>query len=818
MSSSTVSPTVASTSSLSADQRTVIVGAFCCLVFFFMIVVLLLILYRKVPLCCKMRVYQESRTDMEAPPQYYNSRQTLVASSDFEQTHDTGHDNVNPQSGSVFLIGVPSSYYLSSPEHPHPRLPSYESVRKKDRQRQIHMMIADRFGLGGPIVTELPPTYEESIRQSVQSIDILSLEERPVTVCEAGTDLPAYEALPPITDSQDPLAFPDDTQLYLALSPNDYSPIDSLCQCIDDVNSWMCQNSLQLNKDKTEVISFGNKDVVLKDDIPLVVFGDFNIHLEKPYAADLISLLASFDLKRLITTDNICPLSTWPAHVTTSNPWLSEVLCEHRTELRAVERKWRKSDFSRYQPLLSAFSTEVHAAKSSYIHNKIKSTSNTRSLFKTFNALLCPPPPTSSLTADDFANFFTNKTTTISSQFSASRTQEPRQPSPPANNPLFSFTPLTKEEVSKLLLCTHPTDCPLDPIPSHLLQAICPTLLPALTHIMNSSLHTGIFPTAFKQARLDVNQSGFKKGHSTETALLSVSEDLRIAKAASNSSVLILLDLSAAFDTVNHQILLSTLSALGITSTPLHWFESYLTDRSFRVTWRGEVSKAHRLTTGVPQGSVLGPLLFSIYTTSLGPIIQAHGFSYHCYADDTQIYLSFQPDDPRVAARTSSCLADISAWMKEHHLQLNQAKTEHLVLPANPSLLHDFTVHLDSSSITPSRLATGSAPTSTHYYKSTTLAEAYDQSISGGSWHHREPQNHFPEHSHSQYHDGGMISPPSLPTSLEALLVRPQASLQALEDPSKGQNIGHQGESFDSFQHKLQALPGQLEPSLNRFR
>jgi len=60
------------------------------------------------------------------------------------------------------------------------------------------------------------------------------------------------------------LAFPDDTQLYLALSPNDYSPIDSLCQCIDDVNSWMCQNSLQLNKDKTEVISFGNKDVVLK--------------------------------------------------------------------------------------------------------------------------------------------------------------------------------------------------------------------------------------------------------------------------------------------------------------------------------------------------------------------------------------------------------------------------------------------------------------------------------------------------------------------------------------------------------------------------
>ncbi len=145
-----------------------------------------------------------------------------------------------------------------------------------------------------------------------------------------------------------------------------------------------------------------------------------------------------------------------------------------------------------------------------------------------------------------------------------------------------------------------------------------------------------------------------------------------------------------------------TLSSLDITGIPLHWFESYLTGWSFRVAWGGEVSKAHQLVTGVPQGSVLGPLLFSIYTTSLGPIIQVHGFSYHCYADDTQLYLSFQPDDPTVAARISGCLADISAWMKEHHLQLNLEKTELLVFPATTTLQHDFTIQLGSSTITPS--------------------------------------------------------------------------------------------------------------------
>uniref|UniRef100_A0A8C1LIJ4 Reverse transcriptase domain-containing protein n=1 Tax=Cyprinus carpio TaxID=7962 RepID=A0A8C1LIJ4_CYPCA len=202
----------------------------------------------------------------------------------------------------------------------------------------------------------------------------------------------------------------------------------------------------------------------------------------------------------------------------------------------------------------------------------------------------------------------------------------------------------------------------------------------------------------------------FARGESTANQmksaldlLLSVVEALRLARAKSKFSKLILLDLYTPFDTVNHQILLSTILAKGISATALQWFESYLSDRSFKVSWRGEASKSQHLTTGVPQGSVLGPLLFIVYMASLGSVIQKHGFSYYGNADDTQLYLSFHPDDPTVAARISACLTDISYWMKDHHLQLNLAKTELLVVPANPVFHHNFTIKLGTSTTTTAR-------------------------------------------------------------------------------------------------------------------
>ncbi|XP_077591180.1 uncharacterized protein LOC144208951 [Stigmatopora nigra] len=162
--STTASPTIPS-SQLTSDQLTVVAACFSSLVFFVVIVVLLSIIYRKDGRCCRLRSYQGPHADTDAPPQYYSSRQTLVGSPCFEQTDIPDADN--PDESQLFYVGLPSSYSLPSLEPPLARLPSYESVRKKDRQRQIHMMIADRFGLNGTIETEPPPSYEESIRHSV---------------------------------------------------------------------------------------------------------------------------------------------------------------------------------------------------------------------------------------------------------------------------------------------------------------------------------------------------------------------------------------------------------------------------------------------------------------------------------------------------------------------------------------------------------------------------------------------------------------------------------------------------------------------------
>ncbi|WP_419588267.1 RNA-directed DNA polymerase, partial [Thiolapillus sp.] len=140
-------------------------------------------------------------------------------------------------------------------------------------------------------------------------------------------------------------------------------------------------------------------------------------------------------------------------------------------------------------------------------------------------------------------------------------------------------------------------------------------------------------------------QSAYRPNHSTETALVKIVNDLLLALDDGKVSVLTLLDLSAAFDTIDHNILLHRLEhAFGITGTALSWIRSYLSDRDQTVVVNGLKSEPFRLLYGVPQGSVLGPVLFVFYTKPFDDIFDIHSVCHHLFADDTQMQNSSSLD------------------------------------------------------------------------------------------------------------------------------------------------------------------------------
>ena len=187
---------------------------------------------------------------------------------------------------------------------------------------------------------------------------------------------------------------------------------------------------------------------------------------------------------------------------------------------------------------------------------------------------------------------------------------------------------------------------------------------------------------------LPTMQSGFRKGHSTETLLLRLLSDIYGAIDRSQLTLLALFDVSAAFDTVDHEILLKRLKiSFGVSGTFLCWLESFLHERSLCVVRGSTRSPWVSAPYGLPQGSVLGPLLYLVYTSDLTSLLASYAALAQLYADDVQAYLHCSASDAILTTRVmSSIMGALEAWMSSNRLRLNPAKTQFIWLGTRQQL------------------------------------------------------------------------------------------------------------------------------------
>ena len=210
-----------------------------------------------------------------------------------------------------------------------------------------------------------------------------------------------------------------------------------------------------------------------------------------------------------------------------------------------------------------------------------------------------------------------------------------------------------------------------------------------------------IYFTSLKK-RLTTKQNGSKKWHSTETSLLCTTDAFLKGMDNRKLTACVLLDMSKAFDSVDHQILLQKLQGVGASTSVLQWFNSYLTNRYQVVRIHSTVSNPIPKEYGVPQGSILGPLLFRIYVNDLPEA--PRNCSTECYVDDTKLFVSFHSQDTgRIVEEINEDLVSVRNWCFRNRLLLNPDKTKLIVFGSRQMSLklHDFRLSLLGKDISP---------------------------------------------------------------------------------------------------------------------
>ena len=436
-------------------------------------------------------------------------------------------------------------------------------------------------------------------------------------------------------------------------------------------------------------------------------------------------------------------------------PWYDQHMKALKRKMHKYEKKWLKykldSLWVAFKKVRNSYYGLLNIKKRTALQDKIQEcTKDSQRLHKLVSNLTTkqvePEWPTHTSDeelAESFASHFQGKIDKIRELLS--------------NKPVYSledlvvpelkeFTPMSQEEVSKVISGLKSKSCKLDPIPTTILKVMLPKILPLITKIVNKSLGEGAFCREWKTAvvrpllkkvgleltfsnyrpvsnltfiskiiercmLLQVSkhcekyhlqpdyQSAYREHYSCETSILKISNDILWGMEAQSITSLVALDLSAAVDTVDHEILLSILSSKNrVKSNALKWFDQYLRPRSFKVTVNGVYSKDRDLTVSVPQGSCVGANIFNLYCLPLQDVVpedlQLSGF-----ADDHSVRKTFKAgntyEETTIISKLESCLLSIKQWMDQARLKMNPSKTEFIYFGNAPQLHKCITNSID---------------------------------------------------------------------------------------------------------------------------
>ena len=526
------------------------------------------------------------------------------------------------------------------------------------------------------------------------------------------------------------------------LSSHDFNTVEDVAVTdvgISDHNLVTCSIKGRINRQDAKSFSFRNyKRLDLNAFRHRVVTSSARVNPAS--TADQFASQLEADITGIL--DELAPVCTSTRREgKRDSRWLSLEAVAAKQTRRRLERRWKSTGLESirvaYRVACRVANRLISQARKMHCAQAVaQSSRDPRTLWRAVKGLLHTNKSSTESQpglCNSFATFFIGKIQKVKASVDAMMLQMNLQTiqDQVVNGPSFShLEPTSVDEVLKLIARLPNKTSPLDYLHTSVIKSCSDVMAPLIAHLANLSFAEGYFPAKFKLAQVspllkkagldesdpanyrpisNLNtigkiierlflarllphvaasgnfnplQSAYRKRHSTETALLKIMDDLCRIVDDRKAAVLIGLDLSAAFDTINHGILAQHLhSRFGVSGAVLEWIRTYLNGRTQYVKVGDESSAQSLSNVGVPQGSVLGPFLFSVYVSPISDVISSYGVQYHQYADDTQLYTAVKSGaDTHSIKNLEQCATAVRNWFLCNGMLLNPDKSEVLLV------------------------------------------------------------------------------------------------------------------------------------------